>query len=424
MDEEWKNIEDELKELENEFSADDDMIRQLSAPSAADYWKKRLEEEKSLYEKIIQTKEEEKKSLQLKLEQQKEQIAALEQKINNLEQTMNEEAQAWQERLKSKETELMLEKERVGWDEDLKKLQYEKKILEEDIERLKVSHQQEIENIISKHKKQLEELLATQNSLIENIESIDRELTEIKTNSTNQINELTQEKNRLSQEIGLNKQKIDELSQKNSELLNENSLLMEKLNYLNNTLEYSKKKYIEYVSFVLHYFTVSFRDYLGTILGIINYCYSKLRIPRVFRKQMMVMNDIVDKILQLIDRTLSFVQIKKLDIQEMYAERLINRLTDNIDTEILPPGLKLKVDFQQLRKVILPYIDLSYKIEIEYKDYKFENFLIFKLTIPDKIVINNDFVMLRNTIFLHNWDIITSFENNETNISISIPVFK
>ena len=103
--EEWKDLEEELKELEEDFLSEDELLRHLITPSAADYWKKRVEEDKSDFGRLLQIKEEEKEAVREELKNTRSQMEALSQKIRNLEDKLREEASSWEKKLKEKDIE-------------------------------------------------------------------------------------------------------------------------------------------------------------------------------------------------------------------------------------------------------------------------------------------------------------------------------
>lgn len=422
MADEWKDIDEEIKKLEEEFTGNDESLRYLAAPSAADYWKKRSEEEKNLHSKIVESKEEEKKLLETKLKQQKERINQLEEQIKNLNLSIAEESQAWQERLKTKETELILQKQKVDWDEEFKRAQYEKKILEEDVERLKNLNAKEQSDLKRKYETEMAELLSVQNELMDGLKTIENEMNWHKTDSEQKLGSLNEEKKKLAAELEKTRSERDSLRSDIDNLDKENKFLNENVSYLKAREERNRDIYFNYIDFIAGYFSSNIKNCLGTVAGVVSYCFTRTRLNRVARRQLSIITGASGAIVRETEKCRSLLSYKKPDTRVIFAERLLNRLTDNIDTSVLPGGLKLNADFQSLKKAVCPYIDASENVSIEYVHSDMERMMVLKIIMPYKIILNDDYVNFRNTMLMHGWEVSVKAENNKTGIYINIPV--
>jgi hypothetical protein len=413
-------IDEELKKLEDEFSNDDNVMRELAAPSAADYWKKRLEEEKELWSKMIETKEEEKKALQAKLSKQEKDLVALREDVKKIQSGYAEESQAWQERFKTKETELLLEKERVGWDEKFRGLQYENKILQEEFERSKKYYEEEMSGVRNAHGKELEELISAQNALVENLDSLEREIGEME----KMTGSYREEKETLGKELALRETKLAELAEKLARAQAEKAELAARADYFYARAGSLKEQYSQYLSCMTDYFFARVRDNIGTVLGIIGYCFRRLGLKKAVKRQMIVMSEASERMLKSMDAVAGLVAPGKLELQDFSAERLLSRLCDNADASCLPPGLKVKANYAVLAEALCPYADRAVKSGVSCRAVPAGNILGLEITVQGKIEVNPEFIRLRHVVFMHEWDMSTAFENNNTKLLIEIPAIE
>jgi|GEM_PF-2787254 len=122
----FSDLDAEISRLKAELAQQGDMVNQIRVPaSTGDFWGRRMEEEKKMYEKKMQISEEEKRVLEARMNQQQEQITKYHGALSDLEKRFEREAKAWEERLKAKEADLLLEKNRIFWEEKLRETEHE-----------------------------------------------------------------------------------------------------------------------------------------------------------------------------------------------------------------------------------------------------------------------------------------------------------
>lgn len=299
-------------------------------------------------------------------------------------------------------------------------LQYENKILQEEFERAKNYYEKEKDNIRAQHGKELEELFSAQNLLIENINSFEQSIKELEAMAENNL----KDKENLNAELALQKEKLAGIMEKYEFIESEKNRLQDKLGYLLDELKHLRKNYSEYLSSIIDYFGLRAKDQLGTVLGIANYCLQHLRIGRgrVFKKQLVILSEIVDGILQTIEGLTGLVFYNRLDFQEISVERLFAKLGDTIDTSHIPVALKLKVNYPELKRVISPYTDRALKANIRCSKIPVGNLLTLDIVVPGEVKLDAEFVQLKHIVFLHEWRLAVVFENDTTTITIEIPV--
>src|SRR5581483_3685414 len=114
---EWENVRLKIRELEGSFlGSSPDVRATLDTVSVADFWKRRYEEEKQLWEEKLAAKEKEQSVVRQKVDQDEQGIRDLDYKVKILEQRLEFEKLIWEERTKAKGAEAELEKKRVEWE--------------------------------------------------------------------------------------------------------------------------------------------------------------------------------------------------------------------------------------------------------------------------------------------------------------------
>ena len=129
MDDSWDWVQDELKKMQDEMPQDPEMMQVVDAISVADFWKRRYDEERMLWERKLEIKEDEKKNLKDKAQSHEMSIKELDYRFKELERRWEQEKLMLEDRLKSKEIESSLEKAQLMWETRLKLLEEENRTM-------------------------------------------------------------------------------------------------------------------------------------------------------------------------------------------------------------------------------------------------------------------------------------------------------
>jgi len=121
----FKDLDQEINNLKKQLNFGGGAEGGGAFPEINDYWKRRLDEEKILFSKRLSGREEEKKTLELRISQQQAQIDQYHQVLKELEKKFDHESSQWEERLRIKEADLLLEKNRVLNEEKVKEAELE-----------------------------------------------------------------------------------------------------------------------------------------------------------------------------------------------------------------------------------------------------------------------------------------------------------
>lgn len=129
MTDSWDWVEQELKKIQDDMPQDAEMMQVVDAISVADFWKRRYDEERMLWERKLETKEDEKKDLKDKALTHEMSIKELDYRFKELERRWEQEKLMLEDRLKSREIESSLEKAQVTWEARLKLLEEENRAM-------------------------------------------------------------------------------------------------------------------------------------------------------------------------------------------------------------------------------------------------------------------------------------------------------
>lgn len=121
----FKDLDREISRLKKELECNDGLLHQLQYPEINDYWKRRLDEEKILWNKKMASSDEQRKALEMKISSQQERIDRYNQTLKEIERKMEEESKQWEDRLRIKEADILIEKNRMLSEDRVRKAEFE-----------------------------------------------------------------------------------------------------------------------------------------------------------------------------------------------------------------------------------------------------------------------------------------------------------
>lgn len=136
--EEFKDIDAEIMRLKEELTVKDENLKQVRFPASGDYWRSRLDEERVLWEKRTALAAEERKVIEKKLNEQNESVNRYNQSIREMERKLENDTKLWEERLRLKEADVLIEKNRLFCETRIKEIEFEKNKLTEKVAELSV----------------------------------------------------------------------------------------------------------------------------------------------------------------------------------------------------------------------------------------------------------------------------------------------
>ncbi|MGA2089944.1 MAG: ATP-binding protein [Endomicrobiales bacterium] len=129
MEDSWDWVQEELKKIQDDIPASDEMVQVVDAISVADFWKRRYDDERLLWERKLEVREGEKQELRQRAEEHASSLQQLDWKLKELERRWEQEKLFLQDRVKTKEMEATLEKTKFEWEKRIEALEEENKHL-------------------------------------------------------------------------------------------------------------------------------------------------------------------------------------------------------------------------------------------------------------------------------------------------------
>ncbi len=306
----WDEIEKELSELELKYGDSDEIVTSLITPSVSSYWRKKLEEEKLLHQKILETKEEEKKLLELKLKQQEEIIEQLKQQIEQLERGEYDKLAKEKEELRLKEIQLELERERLRWQQEIQGLEFDKKLIEDEVVRAKREFEKEKQELLVYYNRQFDTLLEVQKELIEETNKIEKELEQIVQAANLEIENLKKSKDEILAQLNDTKTLLEQVKLEKNTILQEKELLEKNMVVLKEQNKIEKKQLIETVVNIIKSTISEIRSLSGIIIGSVNFCERYYKSKNIVKFHHNLILNTVQRILVLLDElTKSVIEI-------------------------------------------------------------------------------------------------------------------
>lgn len=268
----WDEIEKELSELEFKYGDSDEIVKSLVTPSVSSYWKRKLEEEKLLHQKILETKEEEKKQIQLKLQQQEEIIKELKQQIEKLERGEYEKLYKAKEELRLKELELAKEKEKLIWQQQIQGLEFDKKLIEEKVTSIKKEFEKEKQELLIYYNHQFDTLLDVQRNLVEETNRLEKELERIVSAANAEIATVKKSNEELLSQLNEAKNFVEQIKLEKTVILQEKKVLEETIESLRKEHLIDKRRLVDSIATIVKNNVSEIRSIAGLIIGAVNFC--------------------------------------------------------------------------------------------------------------------------------------------------------
>lgn len=268
----WDEIERDLENLELQYGDSDEIVKNLVTPSVSSYWRKKIEEERNLHKEVLKTKEEEKKQIELKLAQQQQIIDELKSQIEKLEKGESEKLKEKYEELRIKEIEIEKEKEKLLWQQQVKGLEHDKKVIEEEINRARKRYEQEKQELLVYYNRQFNSLLEVQKELVEETNKLEKDLENIVNTARIEIDSAQIKVESISSELEQTKKLLEELQVEKQTLILESQNLSATIERLKQQNITEKKELKNLIVQTVNSYISEVRSLLGIIIGATNFC--------------------------------------------------------------------------------------------------------------------------------------------------------
>lgn len=303
----WDEIEKELSELELQYGDSDEIVKNLVTPSVSAYWRKKLEEEKILYEKMLQTKEEEKKQILIKLQQQEQIIEDLKRQIEKLERGEYEKLKDKFEELRLREIELEKEKEKLIWQQQIQGLEFDKKIIEQEIEKTKKEFEQQKQEMLVYYNRQFNSLLEVQNQLLEETNKLEQEIDVIVKEAKEEVLRINSEKEKYIKEVDNLKVILENLKQEKEFLLSEKNNLLKKIEEIKQQYFLDKKQLLSIIAQNVKSYVNDIRGLCGLIIGATNFMMRHLKFKKSAQFHQELIINAVQRIISILDEIIKSI---------------------------------------------------------------------------------------------------------------------
>lgn len=282
MDESWDWVEQELKKIQDDMPADADMMQVVDAISVADFWKRRYDEERMLWERRLELKEDERKDLESKAQGHEAAIKELDWKFKELEGRWENEKSLLETRLKSSDTGLNFEKTQLQWEARIKALEDENKALKVRQDEVPATRDRE------------EALIKSETEALQRLEKLETEKTEVAA--------AMQEKEKL---LAAEREKWGSLEKELNAL---SSQMTQKLNGLREREE----EHFVILEDMARGLAHRVRNYLGIISGTVQLSMASYKLEPELEEQLKVIDQNVNNMLKAIEEFLSLARVPEM----------------------------------------------------------------------------------------------------------------
>jgi hypothetical protein len=275
--EEFNELDKELAKLREELASQSEWGKDFHFPSAGDYWKRRLDEEKDIWRKKTVLKEDEKKELEEKISRQKGQIDEYNQKLKELSIRFEEDSKRWEERLKAKESDLLMEKTRLLWQEKVKASEVENhgllgKIAElneriGEIKDTQIAERDKFHNDLEAERKGFEEKSRLYNN---EIDVLKKRVSELEADLKKQQEQYLSVTEEYKEKLKKAEDEIAKLVEERNALLKDRGLAQDNLTKTKAEDEKVKAELKENFKQLSHSFVKNLHSYLGPVIGFVH----------------------------------------------------------------------------------------------------------------------------------------------------------
>lgn len=315
---EWENVRKKLRELEGSiFRPGLETQFTRETVSVADFWKRRYEEEKAIWERALEVKEREQSEIHDKFLRDEQGIRELNYKLRELEQRLLSEKAIWEERSKVKHLETALEKKKVEWENKIL-------LLSEEIELLRIKLQKGPEPLEDelKSRRQFEAdragMEAEMKRLHQLIETASRE--ELK-----KIDQIENEKHLLHKQIDDLIDFKNEGKEKSSALERELALLSAERNSQLETIREREKEHLLAYEDLTRGFAQKIRNQLNIVSGTLQSCAESFNIDKELQSHLKMVDETSRQTKDLIDEFLSLARIPQMNLETLTVKEILER---------------------------------------------------------------------------------------------------
>jgi len=343
MDESWDWVEQELKKIQEDMPQDPEMMQVVDAISVADFWKRRYDEERMLWERKLEVKEDERKHLKDKAQLHEMSIKELDYKFKELERRWEQEKLMLEDRLKSKEIESSLEKAQLMWESRIKLLEEENRSMKTQLglapgvpAHAQVAQQYAVSAPVSgvmsheleKHLRDREEILR------QNEEEAKKRLEALQT-----------EKNEVAKTMAEKEKALNGAKEKWEKLENDLGKMSSQMRQQLDNLKSREEEHFIILEDLARGFAHRVRNYLGIISGTMQLSIANFKMEPDLEEQLKIVDQNVQDMLKSIEDFLSLARIPEMNMQPLNLNQIVDTAIGSFGDRFRSDNIALTKNF-------------------------------------------------------------------------------
>ena len=314
---EWDSVRLKIRELEQSFLKNSPEVRAtVDTLSVADFWKRRYEEEKQIWERMVSAKEKEQEDIQEKFQNDEQGIRDLNFKIREPEHKLDAERVLWEERSKSRQFESELEKRRIEFEDKMVMLHQENEALKTKLEKGSASHQEE-----AKLRAQMEQ---DKKKMEQELQALEKRIQTLAHEEERKIDAIENQKRDLRRQLDSLEVVKRETLQRNDALENEVESLRDERNRELRTLEDRETEHFQTFEELTRGFVHRVRNHLGIMSGTLQLCTENLAMDAELKKQLQLVSEHSQEMLHSIEEFLDLIRIPEMHPETVAVNDLVS----------------------------------------------------------------------------------------------------
>ena len=363
MEDSWDWVEEEIKKMQDDLPQDPEAMQVVDAISVADFWKRRYDEEKMLWERKLEMKEGEKTELVSQAMDHESSIKELDFRFKELERRWEQEKLLLEDRIKSKEVEATVAQTKLAWEKRLK-------TLEEENQHLKIQLNN-LEGIpLTPNQRGVADSMDAARDDSPAIQAAREKNKVLAEEAKIKLEELERDKARVAKEIEEKEKAFQAEKETWSKLEDEIKIMSQNMSARLGALKERETEHFVMLEDLACGFAHRVRNYLGIISGTIQLCFSNFKIEPELQEQLKVVDQNAADMLKSIEEFLSLSRIPKLDLETVNIKKLTEEVTNVfgdriksqkifVTNEISSKDILIKVDKKLITEALRNIIENS-----------------------------------------------------------------
>jgi signal transduction histidine kinase len=367
MEDSWDWVEEEIKKMQDDLPQDPEAMQVVDAISVADFWKRRYDEERMLWERKLDEKEGERSELTNKAVNHESSIKELDFKFKELERRWEQEKLLLEDRIKAKEVEATVAQARLEWEKRMKSLEEENqrlKIQLNNLEGIPLSPRQKLAQEREQPLDQGPARGASQERACS--EDHQRELEA----SKKQLEALEKDKIRVAKEIEEKEKSFQMEKELWSKLETEIKAMSQNMTTRLNNLKERESEHFFMLEDLARGFAHRIRNFLGIISGTVQLSMSNFKLEPELKEQLTTVEQNVAEMLKSIEEFLVLSKVPQMDVQPANVKKIVDDALSGfaekirsqkiaVSSEFTPPDIMVKCDAKLLREALKDIIENS-----------------------------------------------------------------